>query len=69
MYLMAGLLVEVGGQQVGVPRLGPAVAADVQVVPLLGGDQAEVLALRLGTLADAAGHRRLDLVRRRGRPL
>ena len=64
MYLMRRLLVEVGRQQVGVPRLGAAVAADVEVVALLGGDQAEVLALGLGAFADAAGDGGLDLVRR-----
>src|SRR5581483_11901220 len=48
---------------VGVARLGTAVAADVEVVTLLGGDQAEILALRLGTLADAAGDGGLELVR------
>ena len=64
MYLMRGLFVEIGGQQVGVPRLRAAVAADVEVVALLGGDQADVFALRLGTLADAAGDGHLDLVRR-----
>ena len=58
-----GLLVEVGGEQVGVPRLGAAVAADVEVVAVLGGDQAEVLALGLGALADAAGDGPLELVR------
>ena len=63
MYLSGRLFVEIGGQQVGVPRLRAAVAADVEVVALLGGDQAEVLALGLGTFADAAGDGRLDLVR------
>ncbi len=58
------LLIDVGRQQVGVPRLGAAVAADVEVVALLRGDQAEVLALGLGALADAAGDGHLDLVRR-----
>ena len=52
------LLVEVGGEQVGVLRLHAAVAADVEVPALLGGDDAEVLALRLGALARAAGDRR-----------
>ena len=56
--------VEIGRQQVGVPRLRAAVAADVEVVALLGGDQADVLALRLGTFADAAGDGHLDFVRR-----
>ena len=60
---MRGLLVEVGGEQVGVPRPGAAVAADVEVVALLGGDQAEVLALGLGALADAARDGPLQLVR------
>ena len=69
MYLQGGLLVEVGGEQVGVPGPGAAVAADVEVVALLGGDQAEVLALGLGTLADAAGDRRLELVRRPDPPV
>ena len=41
-----------------------AVAADVDVPALLGGDEAEVLALRLGALAHAAAHRALELVRR-----
>src|SRR5262249_14612279 len=59
----AGLLVEVGGEQVGVARLGAAVAADVEVPALLRGDDSEVLGLGLGALADAAGHGRLDLVR------
>ena len=58
------LFVEIARQQIGVPRLRAAVAADVQVVALLGGDQADVLALRLGTFADAAGDGHLDFVRR-----
>ena len=44
-------------------RLHAAVAADVQVVALLGGDDAEVLALRLGAFARAAGDGALELVR------
>src|SRR5262245_55386428 len=44
--------------------LHPAVAADVEIPPLLGGDDADVLALRLGAFARAARHRHLDLVRR-----
>src|SRR5579883_510696 len=62
--LDAGFFIEVGGEEVGMARLSAAVAADVQVPALLRGDDAEVLALRLGTFADAAGHRCLDLVRR-----
>ena len=64
MYLMQVSVIEVGGEQIGVARLGAAVAADVEVPAFLGGDDAEVLALRLGTFADAAGDGGLDLVRR-----
>src|SRR2546427_10376361 len=39
-------------------------AADVKVPALLGGDDAHVLALRLGALARAARDRHLHLVRR-----
>src|SRR5258706_2846552 len=46
------------------PRFHAAVAADVQVPALLRGDDADVLALRLGAFARAAGHRHLQLVRR-----
>src|SRR5690606_11763080 len=59
-----GLVIQVGGEQLGVARTHAAVAADVQVPALLGGDHAGVLALRLGTLAGAAGDAELDLVRR-----
>ena len=44
-------------------RLGTAIAADVEVVPGLGRDQADVLRLGLGALANAAGNGALDLVR------
>jgi hypothetical protein len=47
-----------------VARLHAAVAGDVEVPAALGGDDADVLALRLGALTRAAGHRELDLVRR-----
>ena len=47
----------------------PAVAADVEVPALLGGDDAEVLAPGLGALAGAAGHGRLELVRRAQPPV
>src|SRR2546428_1369092 len=57
-------VIQLGREQVGVPRLHAAVAADVEVPAPLGGDDADVLALRLGALARAAGHRHLDLVRR-----
>src|SRR5690606_21553056 len=59
-----GLVIQVGGEQLGVARTHAAVAADVQVPALLGGDHADVLALRLGALAGAAGDAELDLVRR-----
>src|SRR5882762_6566597 len=58
------LVVEVARQQVGVPRLHAAVAAHVQVPALFRGDDAHVLALRLGALARAARNRHLHLVRR-----
>ncbi len=45
-------------------RLHAPVAAEVEVVALLGGDDAEVLALRLGALAGASGDGGLQLVRR-----
>src|SRR2546425_2426375 len=57
-------VIQLGREQLGVPRLHAAVAADVEVPALLGGDDADVLALRLGAFARAAGHRHLDLVRR-----
>src|SRR3990172_5675925 len=44
--------------------LHAAVAADVQVPALLGGDHADILALRFGAFARAARHRHLQLVRR-----
>ena len=62
--LDARLLIDVRGEQVGVPRLGAAVAAHVQVPAFLGGDDAEVFALRFGALAHAAADRALQLVRR-----
>src|SRR5206468_1733542 len=37
------VFVQVGGEQIGVARLGPSVAADVKIVSLLSGDQPEVL--------------------------
>src|SRR4029453_11527963 len=46
------------------PRSHAAVAADVQVPAVLGGDHADVLGAGLGALAGAAGHAELDLVRR-----
>src|SRR5687767_5931090 len=55
--------VQTGREQVGVPRFHAAVAADVQVPALLGRDDADILALRFGALARAAGDRELELVR------
>ena len=56
--------IEIARQQVRVARLHAAVAADVEIPALFGGDDADVLALRLGAFARAAGDRELDLVRR-----
>ena len=64
MHLDQRGVVEIGREQLRVLRLHAAVAAHVQVVALLRGDDAEVLALCLGALARAAGHGRLELVRR-----
>ena len=64
-----GLGVEVLGQQLGVGRAHAAVAADVEVPPPLGGDDADVLALGLGALPGAARHGELDLVRRPQAPV
>src|SRR5258708_16797153 len=47
-------VVEVGGEQLGVARLHAPLAADVEVPALLGSDDADVLALRLGAFARAA---------------
>lgn len=57
-------IVEVGGEQLGMARAHAAVAADVEVPAVLGGDHADVLALSLGALSGAAGHPELDLVGR-----
>src|SRR5690606_6608174 len=58
------VLLQTGGDQLGVARLHAAVAADVDVPALGGGDHAHVLALRLGAFARTAGDAELDLVRR-----
>src|SRR5690606_13414209 len=58
-----GCVVEVGGKQVGMARAHAAVAADVEVPALVGGNYAEVLGLRLGAFAGAAGHRAFQFVR------
>src|SRR5471030_2146233 len=58
------VLVEVRRQQLGVARLHAAVAANVEVPAFFSGDDADVLALRFGAFAGAAGHAEFDLVRR-----
>src|SRR5207237_10292131 len=57
-----GLFVEIRGEELRVLGLHSPVATEVEVVALLGGDDAEVLALRLGALARAPGNRRFELV-------
>ena len=64
MYLMHVSSSRSDGEQVGVARLGAAVAADVEVPALFRGDDAEVLALGFGAFADASRHGRFDFVRR-----
>src|SRR5207248_4738001 len=56
--------VEVGGEQVRVPRPEAAVATDVEIPAVLRRDDAEVLALHLRAFTGATGHAGLDLVRR-----
>ena len=52
--LDASLFIDVRREQVGVTRLGAAVAADIEVPALFRGDDAEILALRLRAFADAS---------------
>ncbi|KAI3479918.1 hypothetical protein L1887_57905 [Cichorium endivia] len=54
---------DVLGDELGVARLSAAVAAHVDVPALGGGDQAEVLALSLGTFAHTARDTAFELVR------
>src|SRR5260370_30451094 len=56
--------IDVRGEKIGMPRLHAAVAANIDVPTLLGGDDSEVLALRLGALAHATADGALELVRR-----
>src|SRR5262249_43639813 len=58
------LLVDVAREEVRVAGFGAAVAADVNVPAALGRDEPEVLALRLGALADAPADGALQLVGR-----
>ena len=64
MYLMSVGVSRSRASRSRVARLHAAVAGDIEVPAAFGGDDAHVLALRLGALARAAGHRELDLVRR-----
>ena len=59
-----GLVVEVAREQLRVRRLEAAVAADVHVPALVGGDDADVLAAGLRALARASRDAELQLVRR-----
>ena len=55
--------VQVLGEKLGVPRGEAAVAPDIDVPSVVGGDDPDVLAAGLGALARAPGHAQLDLVR------
>src|SRR6476646_10186291 len=55
--------VEIAREQLRMPRLEAAVAADVEVPALLGRDDPEVLALRLRALTRAPRNCALELVR------
>ncbi len=57
-------IVETRGEQIRMARPHAAVATDVEIPADLGGDDADVLALRLRALSGAAGHGELELVRR-----
>ena len=62
--VLDGLFVgDVRHEERGVLRRGAVVAADVEIPAVGGGDQADVLALGLGTLAHAARDAHLPLVR------
>ncbi len=55
--------IEIGRQQVRMARFHAAVAAHVQVPAFLGGDDADVFALRFGAFAGTAGDAELHFVR------
>src|SRR5690606_41471252 len=59
-----GLIIDIGGEQIGVARLHATVAAHVKVPALFRGNHTDILALCLGTFTGAAGHRHLDLDRK-----
>ena len=44
-------------------RLHAAVAADIKIPAVFGGDNADILALRFGAFTGAAGHREFDFMR------
>ncbi len=54
---------QISGEQLRMLGFHPAVAADVEVVALVGGDDAEVLALRFGTFTRTAADRAFQLMR------
>ena len=70
-FLLAGLMFVQSGCRPelvsprgrGLLRLHPAIAAQIEVPSLFGGDDAEVLALSFGALAGAPRDGRFDLVR------
>src|SRR5690606_12254960 len=53
---------DVRHEQIGMSRLGTAVAADIDVIAFLGGDEAEVFGLGLRAFANAAADGRLQFV-------
>jgi len=57
-----GVAFEIGGEEVGVARPHAAVTTHIEIPAVLGGDDADILALRLGALPGAAGDRELELV-------
>src|SRR5690606_23613583 len=57
------LFIQIRGEEFGMARTHAAVTGDVEVPAALGGDDADVLALGLGTRTGAAGDAELDLVR------
>src|SRR5690606_8288430 len=57
------LFIQIRGEEFGMARTHAAITGDIEVPAALGGDDADVLALGLGTLTGAAGDAELDLVR------
>ena len=56
-------VVEARGEEVGMPRPHAAIAADVEIPADLGGNDAHILALRLGAFPGTPGNGELELVR------